>query len=288
MLKKLIFIILNKFDFLINQLSITQAVFDNTLLKIIELETQNQKNPLNKFGYKLFSQSDEDGILNEILKRIQIPKQKIFIEIGVGNLTENNSLNLLLSKGWKGVWFDLKFPRWWKEWFEISRLKNIYFKEIFVKRDNIINLIDESFNFFNLNNKRINVLSVDIDSDEYGLINNIIQFYEIDVIISEYNSKYGPSSIFTHSENDLWDGTAYQGSSIKALRNILDSKYCLVGYSISGVNVFFVNKKYKNLFLNEIDNVNWMQPRYYLTNVNSGHRVSDKLVKKIILENESN
>ena len=33
------------------------------------------KNPLNKFGKKCFSQSDEDGILVEIINRLDLKKE---------------------------------------------------------------------------------------------------------------------------------------------------------------------------------------------------------------------
>ena len=49
----------------------------------------------------MFSQSDEDGITIEILKRLKMGKG-FFLELGVGDGTENNSL-LLLAMGWKGI-----------------------------------------------------------------------------------------------------------------------------------------------------------------------------------------
>ena len=56
-------------------------------------------------GYKVYSQNDEDGIIDSIFKEIGI-QNKTFIEIGIGNGLENNTHYLLLQN-WKGVWFDL-------------------------------------------------------------------------------------------------------------------------------------------------------------------------------------
>lgn len=56
------------------------------------------------YGYKVYSQFDEDGIINEIFKRIGTTN-KIFIEFGVGDGTENNTIYLLL-KGWSGLWIE--------------------------------------------------------------------------------------------------------------------------------------------------------------------------------------
>ena len=68
-------------------------------------------NPLNSFGKKCFSQSDEDGITIEIFKRLKNLNSGSFLELGVGDGTENNTL-ILLSLGWNGFWVggsDLAF-----------------------------------------------------------------------------------------------------------------------------------------------------------------------------------
>ena len=62
------------------------------------------KNLLN-FGFKVYSQADEDGILEEIFKRIGF-SQKKFIELGIQDGTECNTTYLLKS-GWSGLWVDM-------------------------------------------------------------------------------------------------------------------------------------------------------------------------------------
>jgi hypothetical protein len=68
-----------------------------------ENRKNNHPNPLNRFGAKCFSQSDEDGITLEILKRIGSIEKGAFAEFGVADGTENNTL-ILLSLGWRGFW----------------------------------------------------------------------------------------------------------------------------------------------------------------------------------------
>ena len=107
----------------------------NLILKKQNYKLQHfSKNPLNKYGKKCFSQSDEDGITIEILKRLDHLDKGNFLEFGVGDGTENNTL-ILKSLGWKGAWIgnqDL-----------IISYKNseefVYIKE-FVNINNIINL----------------------------------------------------------------------------------------------------------------------------------------------------
>ena len=66
------------------------------------MAAQDSQNPLNHFGAKFFSQSDEDGITLEIIRRLEL-KTGTFLEFGVGDGTENNTL-VLLSIGWRGAW----------------------------------------------------------------------------------------------------------------------------------------------------------------------------------------
>src|ERR1700679_3271322 len=55
---------------------------------------------LAPYGYKIYSQNDEDGIIREIFRRIGTTT-KTFVEIGAGNGLENNTVSLLFE-GWKG------------------------------------------------------------------------------------------------------------------------------------------------------------------------------------------
>ena len=56
-------------------------------------------------GFKVYSQADEDGIINEILNRIS-HTSKTFMELGTQDGKECNTLYLLKS-GWKGLWVDM-------------------------------------------------------------------------------------------------------------------------------------------------------------------------------------
>ena len=109
--------------------TVEQRLYNLQLQQLYEMRKLNHPNPLVRFGSKVFSQSDEDGITLEICKRLKIDKGT-FIEFGVANGMENNTL-ALLACGWKGEWFggeNLSFdathsPRlnFSKEW--ITRFK---------------------------------------------------------------------------------------------------------------------------------------------------------------------
>ena len=55
--------------------------------EIEDLKSEYRTNPkrLEQFGYKVYSQNDEDGILSEIFKRIGV-ERGVFFEIGPGKV----------------------------------------------------------------------------------------------------------------------------------------------------------------------------------------------------------
>ena len=155
---------------------------DMSLLRHWSKKISNAKNILNKSSKKFYSQNDEDGILLEILKRIK-KNNGSFIEIGVGS-TENNTI-ILLMLGWKGIWIDSQKIDVNLNLNENSRLKCL--KE-FIDKDNCIKTLEGGLQKLNLKNKDINVISIDIDGNDFfiaeALLNN---GYTPDCFIVEYN-----------------------------------------------------------------------------------------------------
>ena len=102
---------------------------------------QDKKNLIN-YGFKAYSQNDEDGILNEIFNRIGI-KYKTFIEFG-GNGKECNT-TFLLKQDWGGVWVDMTSNE-----IELKTLKNILIRNFILKKlklqKNVNEIIKESLN----------------------------------------------------------------------------------------------------------------------------------------------
>ncbi|MCS6951607.1 MAG: hypothetical protein RMK57_03650 [Bryobacterales bacterium] len=55
-------------------------------------------------GFKVFSMHDEDGIIEEIFRRIG-ETNRWFVEFGAGDGLENCTTYLLM-KGWSGAWIE--------------------------------------------------------------------------------------------------------------------------------------------------------------------------------------
>src|SRR5947209_11096538 len=71
-----------------------------------EIAKPRHNNPkrLLRYGFKVYSQNDEDGIVQEIFRRIGTAN-RTFVEFGVEAGTECNSVKLLVE-GWRGVWIE--------------------------------------------------------------------------------------------------------------------------------------------------------------------------------------
>ena len=174
--------------------------YDLLLHKVFSEKRLNHPNPLNKFSvFSGFSQSDEDGITLEILRRIGLDSG-FFIEFGVGDGLENNSLILLALK-WRGAWFggqDLAFNT------EMSN--KLDFKKVWISKDNILSL-------YNSLGENADVISLDLDGNDIYLVEKLLSNKVLPkLFIVEYNAKFPPQVEFEidynvspkWQRNDYW------------------------------------------------------------------------------------
>lgn len=144
---------------------------DNYINNILNQEKYRDKKRLEIFGYKVYSQNDEDGIINEIFNRIGTTN-KFFVEFGVQDGLESNS-HFLLFQGWQGVYIEGD-----DNYF--NKIKNNFNKPIlngnltvlkeFITAENINELLYKSGAYAI---KDIDLLSIDIDGNDYHVFNAI-------------------------------------------------------------------------------------------------------------------
>jgi hypothetical protein len=202
---------------------------------------------LDSFGYKVYSQNDEDGIINEIFKRIGTA-DKTFVEFGVQDGLESNG-HFLLFRGWRGLWIDggekslKKIKKYFSDPISSKQLTAV---RAFITAENINDLI--SGNGFN---GEIDLLSIDIDGNDYWVW-QAIKCVSPRVVAIEYNAKFPPDCewVMEYNPSHVWDRSDKFGASLKSLELLGDKLgYRLVGTNINGVNAFFVKKDLaKDLF----------------------------------------
>jgi hypothetical protein len=220
---------------------------------------------LLKAGYRVYSQADEDGILHEIFKRIG-EGNRTFLELGVGNGLENNTLFLLIQ-GWSGIWIegsDRKAAAAKKNLAASIAEGRLKIEHHFITAPTIDKKISTL-----AAGRGVDLLSIDLDGNDYYIL-DAMQSISPRVIVAEYNSKFPPDVpwIIEYNENHRWDSTDYFGASLKSLETLLSPRgYSLVGCNILGTNAFFVRRELatESLFCPPFSAENHYEPsRYFL------------------------
>lgn len=249
-----------------------EALLLHAELDRLKAEPRHQREKsLIPFGYKVYSQQDEDGILREIFRRIGVA-HKVFVEFGVGNGLENNTLALLFE-GWQGLWLEASARHVRAITTHLAcviRTGRLQVVPCFVTKGNIDALISS-----HIRPGEIDLLSVDIDGNDFHVF-SAITCVRPRVVVMEYNAKFPPPVLFCmdYRESYVWQGDDCFGASLKYLEVHLEERgYRLVGCSLSGVNAFFVRSDLAgDRFLQPFSAENHYEPaRYYLARLSSGH-----------------
>lgn len=234
-------------------------------------ERYAQPRRLLRYAHQVCSQNGEDGMIGEVFRRIGTGN-RIFVEIGVGDGTENNSA-FLLACGWSGYWIDGnpaiqdRVHQWNTS--DPDCLKGLV---TFVTRENAFQLLRQLDV-----PEEVDLLSIDVDQNTYYVWEALSQ-YRPRLVVVEYNAAL-PREVdwkVAYSADKVWDGTMNYGASLKALE-LLGRKlgYSLVGCNLTGVNAFFVRDDLAgDLFERPFTSENHFEPLLYALNHRDGHVLS--------------
>jgi len=195
---------------------------------------------LGNFGKKVYSQNDEDGVL-EYLFEVLGTKRRFFVEIGVGPAwTPTGHLSiedaglecncrLLRERGWGGVLIDgSSYPERFRVVQEFVTVENInaLFAKYAVPKD-------------------LDLFSLDVDGNDYWLWKALD--HEPRVVLIEYNASIpiDQSKTIPYDPGFSWSGTGhskYYGASLLAFDKLAKAKGYALVYA-NGVNAFFVRSE---------------------------------------------
>ena len=219
---------------------------------------------LSLFESKGFSQNGEDGITMKLLELIYNGdnENKFYVEFGVENGRECNTRILWEMYNWKGLQMDGG-----------NENDTINLRKEFIMKENILDL----FNKYNVP-QHINLLSVDIDFNDFYCLKEILTGYTCDIIICEYNSTHlaNEDKIVLYDKYGSWDGTNYFGASLLALAKLgTKYNYSLIYCDNNGVNCFLIHNDIINnkglKFQNVGDITQIYKPARYGYGPNGGH-----------------
>lgn len=224
--------------------------------------TESGKNSVNlsETGFKVFSQTDEDGILLYIFSIIGTSTKKS-VEICAGDGIECNTANLIIHHGWTGLLVEgkEKLVKQGREFYRNNKYTYTYppvFVHSWITRDNVNNVIKE--NGFE---GEIDLLSIDMDGIDYWIWESI-GCVQPRVVVVEYNDIIGPDKALTVPYKDDFDAYVYPttsglpnfcGASLRAFVNLAKKKgYRFVGCSHSRINAFFIRNPIGEKMIPEI------------------------------------
>jgi hypothetical protein len=169
---------------------------------------ESMKEFSKKYGFNVHSQNGEDGIISEVLKRINL-KKGIAVEFGGADGFYCSNTAMLRSRGWEVFMYDLE--------------GNDYVEAKKITPDNVNELPDAD------------VLSIDIDGNDYWIWMAYDKSPE--VVVVEINSSFSPDENHVSQE---------KGASYKAMLLLGISKgYFLLCHT---GNLVFVKNEYRELF----------------------------------------
>jgi hypothetical protein len=172
-----------------------------------------------------FSQYDEDSIIMNIFEEIKTTN-KFYVDIGAlgyGALMSNTLC--LHNENWKGLAFDMD-----------EDPNNRTIKE-FITPFNILEILKK----YNCP-KELDFLSIDIDSFDYDVLENILSEYQPRVICTEYNGTLDPNSTIKmkYKEGYVWDKTNNYGYSYGAGKYLLEKNGYKVILNQDDTNLFAI------------------------------------------------
>lgn len=175
---------------------------------------------------KVFSQNGEDGVLQAIFCVIGDPL-KYYVEFGTESGEECNTRYFRSYWDWNGLMMDGTYEN-----------ESINLRKEFITAENINDL----FRKYNVPYE-FELLSIDIDYNDFYVWNAIDDVYRPRVVVIEYNGSHlvHEDKVALYNPGYMWDQTNYYGASMRALYELGKKKgYTLVYANANGVNLFFI------------------------------------------------
>lgn len=177
--------------------------------------------PFNEYAANVFSQNGEDGIIEEIIKRLGIDSDAWCVEFGAWDgMHLSNTFNLV-KLGWNAVYIEGCKSRFCDLLDTVKKFEKIvpinayvsHIKNDNLSLDNILKTTPIKINF--------DLLSIDVDSYDLDIWESMIN-YSPKVVIIEINSLVPPGIVWRHTAST-------PGNTFTATINVAQQKnYTLI------------------------------------------------------------
>jgi hypothetical protein len=173
----------------------------------------------------VYSQYGEDAFIEYIFANIGL-KSKHFVDIGAHDGTFLSNTRALREKGWTGLMVD-------------GSHENEFVKKHFITVENVLDILD-SYN----TPIEFDLLSIDIDGNDFWVLQKILTKYKPRVIISEYNAEHdwSESKAIVYDPNFVFAENDYYGYTFRAGMKLADQNGYRVIHQHSALNLFYLRK----------------------------------------------
>ena len=170
---------------------------------------------LTAFELRVFSQNGEDGVLAEILRRIGVAGGE-FVEFGVQDGSEGNTVFLAQVLGWRGAYLeadDAAYAALERRYAANPRVRTLHAA---VEPDTVEALFDRAGV-----PEEPDVVSIDVDGNDYWIWRALSR-YRPRIVVIEYNGALDPGSrrVMPYTPGFRWDHTSGYGASLGALEEL--------------------------------------------------------------------
>lgn len=186
------------------------------------------------------SQGGEDGIIEEICRRIEV-ERGWFVEFGAWDGVRYSNTFALVQRGWHGVYIEgdkEKAEELTRNMIEYPKVISLCRYVAAEREDRLDTILAET-----PVPRDFDVLSIDVDGNDYWIWKSVID-YRPKIVVIEYNPNFGPheSKTIPYDPGHRWDGTMFYGASAAALNKLAGDKgYTLVAHTRK-LNLFFVRR----------------------------------------------
>jgi hypothetical protein len=230
-------------------------------ISVISIKSLPDKKRLSDYGFDIYSQYGEDGIVQKIFEMMGTTT-KVAVEFGAWNgIHLSNTANLWINdKSWRAVLIesDQKKFEELKKTLDGADVQCLAIQAyVGIEADNSIEYLLKMFNV----EDSIDLMSIDIDGNEYYIFENL-KTLRPRLIICEYN----PTIPVTMDVYAPYSESNKLGASVGALNRIAEEKgYKLI--ALTNTNAFFVINSEFSKFKDIETNIKLMDDHTYMVNI---------------------
>lgn len=211
--------------------------------------------------FSAFSQNGEDGVVDELLRRVVDPT-RYFLEIGASDGLENNSAYLAFVRKYSGLMIEGDPELSSEAQRNLQKMNvGVDYRSLFVEPNSVEEVVATSLS------TTPDFFSLDIDGNDYHVMRALLeQGLRPKVICVEYNSAFGPIRAVTIPYTPAFDyheahpSHLYYGVSVRGWRSLLEGcGYAFVTVESNGVNAFFIDPQQVDLDVAALRRVDYVE-----------------------------